>query len=102
MNIIFEFVGGPMDGKVLRGTLGGTKRCRAMLSFLEPRTVGHQFKVASNYAVATLAEEQLKADRRHQFQQHYYVVTDRIEDGHQARVRAEYVSQTTDANPDPS
>lgn len=101
VNIIFEFVGGPQDGKVLLGRLGEPSDAERYYLFSNRGAVGHRFKVASNYAVATLAEEQLKEDRRHHFHHHYYVVTDRIEDGDEVRVRAEYVPQTTDPNRDP-
>ncbi len=93
LQITFEFIGGPLDGNVLHGTLGEPSDAERYFLFSNRGTVGHRFKVASNYAVETLAAEQLKSEKRHQFQQHYYVVADRVEDDDEVRVRAEYVPQ---------
>jgi hypothetical protein len=38
-------------------------------------------------------KERLKEDRRHYFQRHYYVVTNRLEHGEQVWVRAEYAPE---------
>lgn len=92
MRIIFELIGGPNDGQILLGTLGDASDAERYYLFSNRGAIGHRFKVASSYAVETLAEEQLKVDKRHHFQMHYYVVTDRLEDGGEVRVRAEYVS----------
>lgn len=92
LKIVFEFIGGPYDGKILHGTLGEPSDAERYFLFSNRGTVGYRLKVASDYAVETLAEEQLKAERRHQFQQHHYVVVDRFEDEDEVRVRAQYES----------
>jgi hypothetical protein len=102
VNIVFEFVGGPKDGKVLRGELGEPSDAERFYLFSNHGTVGHRFKVASNYAVETLAEEQLKEDKRHHFQRHYYVVTDRLEEGDEVCVRADYIAQADERKPNSS
>lgn len=93
LQIIFEFVGGPKDGNVLHGTLGEPSDAERCYLFSNHGAVGQSFKVASPYAVEMLAEEQLKGENRHHFQRHYYVVTERIEDGDEVWVRAEYLSK---------
>jgi hypothetical protein len=96
MKIVFEFVGGPKDGKILRGKLGEPSDAERFYLFSNHGAVGHRFKVASNYAVETLAEAGLMEDKRHHFQRHYYVVTDRREEGDEVWVRAEYIAQATE------
>jgi hypothetical protein len=93
LKIVFEFVGGPNDGKTLIGAIGDASDAERYYLFSNRGAVGNRFKVASNYAVETLAEEQLQTGKRHHFQQHYYVVIDRLEDDDEVRVRAEYIPQ---------
>jgi hypothetical protein len=92
-DIIFEFVGGPQDGKVLHGRLGESSDAERFFLLSHHGRLGQRFKVASPYAVETLASEQLKQEKPHHFQQHFYVVTDRDEGGEHVRVRAEYRSE---------
>lgn len=93
LKIIFEFVGGPCDGEVCHGQLGEPNDAERYYLFTNRGNVGHRFKVASPYTVNTLADEQLRHDRRHNFQRHFYVVTNRLEDEEQQEVwvRAEYI-----------
>ena len=91
--IIFEFVGGPNDGRIVEGPLGEGGDVDRYYAFSNRGTVGQVFKVASDYAVETLAKEELKIETRHHFQPHYYRVTDRLEEGDQLWIRAEYVRQ---------
>lgn len=91
LEIIFEFVGGPHDGKTLEGTLGEASDAERYYLVTNHGVVGQRFKVASPYAVETLAAEQLKDEAPRHFQRHYYVVTDKLEDGEQVWVRAAYV-----------
>lgn len=91
LRIIFEFVGGPNDGKVLEGMLGEPSEAERYYLFSNRGAVGQRFKVASQYAVDTLASEELKVEKRHGFQRHYYIVTDRLEEGEEVLVRAQYV-----------
>ena len=87
---IFEFLGGPSDGKSVQGALGDGGDAERYYLFTNHGTVGHRFKVASEYAVETLAHEELNVDQPHHFQRHYYVVTERLEDGDELWVRAAY------------
>ncbi len=95
LKINFEFVGGPHDGKILHGIVGEASDAERYLLLSNWGTVGQRFKVASEYAVETLAKEQLKDERQHCFQRHFYVVTDRHEDHGEVLVRADYVPQAT-------
>jgi len=90
-SITFEFVGGPQDGQISYGTLGDASDAERSYLVTNRGSIGQRFRVASEYAIETLAEEQLKDDRPHGFQTHTYVVTDRLEDEHEVRVRAEYL-----------
>ena len=88
LKIIFEFTGGPNDGTVLHGTLGESSDAERYYLFTNRGAVGQRFKVAWPYALETLAAEQLKEEKRHYFQRHYYVVKDRLVDGDAVCVRA--------------
>jgi hypothetical protein len=88
--IIFEFLGGPNDGKSVHGTLGDGGDAERYYLFTNHGTIGHRLKVASDYAVQTLTHEELKVEEPHHFQRHYYVVTERLEDGSEVWVRATY------------
>jgi hypothetical protein len=88
--IIFEFIGGPLDGRSVHGALGDGGDAERYYLFTNHGTVGHVFKVASDYAVETLTHEQLKVEEPHHFQRYYYVVTDRLDAGDEVRVRATY------------
>ena len=99
LEITFEFVGGPNDGEVLHGTLGEPSDAERYYLFSNHGTVGQPFSVASQYAIERLASEQLKEEKRHYFQRHYYVVTKRLEDGEKVRVRAEYAPEMSGATP---
>ncbi len=92
LTITFEFVGGPHDGKVVTGMLGDASDAERYYLFSNHGLVGQRFKVASDYAVETLAQERLQMGERHFFQRHYYEVTDRLTDDEQVYVRAEYIS----------
>jgi hypothetical protein len=97
LKIKFQFVGGPNDGKVLRGRLGKASDAERYYLFTNHGLVGQRFKVASLYAVETLAREQLKEEKRHHFQRHFYVVTNRLEDGEEVWVRAEYAPEALES-----
>jgi hypothetical protein len=98
LRIDFEFKGGPNDGKVLHGTLGEPSDAERYYLFSNHGAVGQRFKVASPYAVETLASEKLRKEKRHCFQRHYYVVTDRLEDGDEVLVCAEYVPDAVESS----
>lgn len=90
VRIVFEFIGGPKDGGVLRGMLGEPSEAERHYLFSNRGSIGQRFKVASRYAVEMLANEELKSDQPHHFQQHFYIVRDRVDRGDEIRVRAEY------------
>lgn len=91
MNIAFEFVGGPHDGKVVTGMLGDAGDAERYYLFSNHGAVGQRFKVASDYAVETLAQERLQITERHFFQRHYYRVIERLDEPDQIYIRAEYI-----------
>ena len=89
--VVFEFIGGPNDGKIVDGWLEEGGDSQRYYLFSDHGRIGQRFKVASDLAVETLARERLRLDKRHHFQRHYYVVADRFEDGDELWIRAEYV-----------
>jgi hypothetical protein len=91
LTIAFEFVGGPHDGKVVTGMLGDASDAERYYLFSNRGSVGQHFKVASDYAVDTLAQEHLERGERHFFQRHYYKVTDRRTGEEDVYIRAEYI-----------
>src|ERR1043165_2952638 len=93
LKIVFEFIGGPHDGRTVHGTVGAGSDAERYLLLSNWGAVGQPFKVASDYAVETLAREQLQYDRRHHFQRHRYIVTDRLADDGEVWVRTEYLPQ---------
>jgi hypothetical protein len=94
LKIIFEFVGGPQDGRILQGVVGDASDAERCFLFSNWGMVGERLKIASDYAVETLAKERLKVEKRHHFQRHFYAVTDRLEDNGEVWVRAAYLPQT--------
>jgi len=97
LKIIFEFVGGPHDGRILNGIVGDASDAERCFLFSNWGMVGQRLKIASDYAVETLATEHLSADERHHFQRHLYTVTDRLEDTGEVWVRAAYLPQAVGA-----
>ena len=92
MKLIFKFVGGPLDGKKVVGRRGQQDEADRYFALSNHARVGQRFRVASQYAVDTLATEERQEQQRRHFQQHEYEVTDRLEDAEKVFVRAEYVS----------
>lgn len=90
MNITFEFVGGPNDGKVVEGGLGEAGPAERLFLFSNRGKIGQRFKVASDYAVEMLAAALDQGETSSCFPAHYYVVTDRLEDRGDVWVRVEY------------
>lgn len=91
MRLIFKFKGGPMDGKTVLGEPGKQDEADRYYALTGRGRVGQRFKVASPYAVDTLAKEQLQEERPHHFQEHVYEVVDSHEDQEKIFVRAEYL-----------
>ncbi len=90
LNITFEFVGGPDDGKVAVGRLGEASDAERYYLFSNGGRVGQRLKVASDHSVSRLAKDWPIRKFPGTFQHHYYVVTDRLEDMEQVWIRAEY------------
>jgi hypothetical protein len=90
LKIIFEFVGGPQDGRILQGVVGDASDAERCFLFSNWGMVGERLKIASDYAVETLAKERLKVEKR----RHFYAVTDRLEGNGEVWVRAAYLPQT--------
>lgn len=93
LNITFEFVGGPNDGKVVQGKLGEPTDAERHYLFSNRGRIGQRFAVASDYAIESLMDKELTANDP--IQRHHYVVTDRLEEGDEVWVRAEYVPETS-------
>lgn len=93
LKIVFEFVGGPNDGRVLQGWLGEPSDAERYYLFTNHGTVGQRFKIASDYAVETLAREVHQETSQRRFQPHYYVVSERLEEDEDVIVRATYVER---------
>ena len=90
INITFEFVGGPNDGKIVEGPLGEAGPAERLFLFSNRGRVGQRFKIASDYAVEMLVAAMEQGDNSSSFPAHYYTVTDRLEDGGDIWVRVEY------------
>jgi hypothetical protein len=97
--ITFEFVGGPHDGRILNGVVGAASDAERCFLFSNWGMVGQRLKIASDYAVETLATEQLRHEEPHRFQRHVYAVTDRLEDTGEVWVRAAYLPLAVNAGP---
>jgi len=93
VHIIFEFSGGPMDGKTAVGEAGEQGEADRYYALTHHGRVGQQFHVASRYAVDTLTREGLDETAMRKFQRHVYQVTDRLEGDEEVLVRAEYVRE---------
>jgi hypothetical protein len=89
--LIFKFAGGPLDGKTVEGAPHDEGEAREYYTLSHHGRLGQRFKIASDYAVNILVEEQLKEEQPHRFQQHVYEVVERIHNPHVLVVRAEYV-----------
>lgn len=91
MRIVFQFTGGPLDGKTVESEWGEQDEAGRYYALTHHGRIGQRFSVASQYAIDILAEEQLQDERRHQFQKHMYEVTDRVEVEDEVIVSVEYV-----------
>lgn len=91
MKIIFEFAGGPLDGKTVVGRVGEHDEADRYYALSHHGRVGQRFSVASKYAVDILSQEELKEETPHHFQRHIYEVTERLDSGDELLIRAEYI-----------
>jgi hypothetical protein len=89
--IIFKFLGGPKDGETLFGRMGGQGQADRYYMLTNHGRLGQRFRTASEYAVETLAREQLAEEQPHGFQQHVYEIADCFEDEEKVFIRAQYV-----------
>lgn len=89
--LVFKFKGGPMDGKTVIGRSGRQDEADRYYALTDHGRVGQRFRTASQLAIDTLTEEQLKGERPHRFQEHVYEVAERLEDREKIFVCAEYV-----------
>jgi hypothetical protein len=92
MKLIVKFAGGPWDGRTLTGKLGEQDEAGRYYTLSHHGRVGQRFRVASQYAVDVLAEEEFQADPPRHFQQHSYEVIDHIENEDAILVRVRYVT----------
>ena len=96
MKIIFEFAGGPLDGKAVTGIQGEQDEADRYYVLTHHGKIGQRFRLASDYAVEILTQEQLRIETPHHFQPHSYRVTDRLEADDEVLIRAEYVEPAAD------
>lgn len=90
LQIIFEFVGGPHDGRKVAGFLGESGDAERYYLGTYHGRIGQRFKVASDHAIAHLSQPRAAATPPRRFQRHYYVVTDRLQDAIEVYIRAVY------------
>lgn len=89
--IIFEFAGGPFDGKQVRGALGEQGEADRYYTLTHHGRPGQRFRIASMYAVDRLAHNLTENLPAGPLPMHHYVVTDRLEGFGEVVVRAEYM-----------
>jgi putative transcriptional regulator len=99
LNILFEFVGGPNDGKIAEGKLGEPSDAERHYLLSNHGRLGQKFAVTSDYSIEVLANGALQEESPLQCQRHHYVVTERLEDEGVVWVRAEYVSEEAASTP---
>ena len=91
MRIRVQFSGGPFDGKTVVGNSGKQDEAERFYLLSHRGRIGQRFRVASEYAIDTLADELLQHERAHHFQPHCYEVIDRVETRIGVVVRVRYV-----------
>jgi hypothetical protein len=89
--MIFKFVGGPFDGKLVVGESGKEKEARRYYTLTHHGRVGQRFHTASDYAIELLTQERLQEEKPHHFQQYVYEVVDRFDNGDVLIVLIQYV-----------
>ncbi len=89
LQIIFEFIDGPFDGKVLQGPAMETNEAARYYLLTNHGKIGQRFKVVSDFAVEQLTKERNPEELR-TFRHHHYVVSDRLEEGEELLIRATY------------
>ena len=98
MNIIIEFIGGPMDGQTVAGRSGQQDEADRYYALTHHGRIGQRFRIASTLAIETLSREELRDEAPHHFQPHSYKVTDRVESEGELLIRVEYVDQDAPGN----
>ena len=89
--MIFKFVGGPLDGKIVGGEPGMEKEGQRYYALTNHGQIGQRFHTASDHAIEFLTREQLKEEKPPHFQQYMYEVVDRIDNGEVLIVLIQYV-----------
>jgi hypothetical protein len=79
--MIFKFIGGPFDGKIVVGESGKDKEAQRYNAITDHGRIGQRFHTASDYAIELLTEERLREENPHNFQQYTYEVVDRFDNG---------------------
>lgn len=95
MKLVFKFNGGPLDGKTVIGQSGQQDEADRYYTLTNHGRIGQRFRTASQLAIDMLADEELKEESPHHFQEHIYQVTDRLQDAEKIFIRAEYVPTGT-------
>jgi hypothetical protein len=93
--MIFKFMGGPFDGKLVVGESGKEKEAHRYYMLTDHGRVGQRFHTASEYAVELLSQERLQDERPYHFQRYVYEVVDRFDNGDVLIVLIQYVEQVT-------
>jgi hypothetical protein len=93
-NVIFKFVGGPLDGKKIAGEPGKEKEVQRYYRLTNHGRVGQRFRTASDYAIETLTREGLQQPQPHHFQPYVYEVVERIDNGDVLVVLIQYIEPT--------
>ena len=92
--LIFQFAGGPLDGKTVTGTIQEEGEAWEFYVLTCHGRLGQRFRIASEYALDTLASKYLKEREPHHFQQHVYEVVECIRNSRVLLVSADYVNET--------
>jgi hypothetical protein len=98
VKIALRFDGGPLDGKRVVGNPDEDDEAEKYFALSYHGRLGQVFRIASDYAVETLARERLKVQRPHGFQSHRYEIALRHQRGDVIMLLARYVREATVAS----
>jgi hypothetical protein len=82
-----------LDGKMAVGHSGEQDEAERFYLLTDRGRIGQRFRVASEYAIDTLADELLQHEESHRFQPHCYEVIDRVDTRIGVLVRVRYVRE---------
>ena len=91
MDITFEFLGGPFDGKVTSGMLGDAAEAEHFYRRTSHGTPGFIFKIGSECATAVVGARAGGTGTR----PHFYVVDERSQFGREVYIRVRHVAPGT-------